>query len=103
AGGAAIGQDYVITGHTANVTSGNVVTVTLDRALQTALTTSAKVNLRWSPWKYVIQAPATTLTGSVAGVAVFAAAASTVASGATDAAPGQFTWLQTHGVGAALS
>lgn len=98
-----LGSDYVITGHTANVTSGGAITVTLDRYLQNAWTTATKVNMRTNPWKYVIQSPATTLTGTPVGVAVFAAAASTVASGATDANPGQYTWLQTHGVGAVLS
>lgn len=103
AGGEAIGNDYVIMGHTPNVTSGNAITVTLDRAIKVAWTTALKVNMRTNPWKYVIQSPATTLTGTPCGVAIFAAKASTVASGATDANPGQYTWVQTHGVGAVLS
>lgn len=98
-----LGSDYVILGHTPNITSGNAISLVLDRALQNAWTTSTKVSMRTNPWKYVVQSPATTLTGTPAGVAVFAASATTVASGATQANPAQYTWLQTHGVGAVLS
>lgn len=90
AGTVAIGEEYTIIGHTTG-TSGQGLTIYLDRPLRTAYTTSAKVNMRRSPWSGVIQAPATTLTGSVAGVANFAATAAT------------YAWIQTHGVGACLS
>lgn len=90
AGTVAIGEEYTIVGHTTG-TSGATLTIYLDRPLRTAYTTSAKVNMRRSPWSGVIQAPATTLTGTIAGIAPFALTAA------------QYGWLQTKGVTAALS
>lgn len=90
AGTVAIGEEYTIVGHTTG-TSGQTLTIYLDRPLRSAFTTSAKVNMRRSPWSGIIQSPATTLTGSAAGVAMFAATAAT------------YAFVQTHGVTAVLS
>ncbi len=90
AGTVAVGDEYTILDHTTG-TSGQTLTLYLDRPLRAAFTTSAKVNMRRSPWSGVIQSPATTLTGSPAGVAMFAATAAT------------YCFVQTHGVGAVLS
>lgn len=85
-----LGDEYTIMGNSA-ANNGGALTVVLDRPIRTAWTTSTKVNMRYSPWYSVIQSPATTLTGSVAGNAIFAIPA------------GQYGYVQTHGVGAALS
>ena len=90
AGTVAIGDEYTIISHTTGG-SGATITLTLDQPLRAAFTTSAKVNMRRSPWSGVIQSPATTLTGTPAGVAMWAATAA------------QYTWVQTKGVGAVLS
>lgn len=90
AGTVAIGDEYTILGVSGTLTTGGALTVQIDRPLRTAFTTSAKVNMRRSPWSGVIQSP-TTLTGSPAGVANFAATL------------GTYAFVQTHGVGAALS
>lgn len=90
AGTVAIGDQYTIIDHTTGG-SGAGLTIYLDRPARSAMTTSAKVNMRRSPWSGVIQSPATTLTGSVAGVAMFAVTAAT------------YAWTQTKGVGAVLS
>lgn len=90
AGTIPVAQEYTILDHTTG-TSGASLTVTLDRPLRAAMTTSAKVNMKRSPWSGVIQSPATTLTGSVAGVAIYAIPA------------GEYGWVQTKGVCAALS
>lgn len=86
-----LGEEYTIIGHDAiTKTSGQTLTLVLDRPLRTAWTTSTKVTMRRSPWSGVVKA-ATTLTGAVAGVALVAATS------------GQYTWLQTKGVAAVLS
>ena len=85
-----LGDEYTIVGH-GTATSGSAWTVVLDRPLRTAWTTSTKVTVRRSPWSGVIQSPATTLTGTTAGAAIYAIPAAT------------YGWLQTGGVGAALS
>jgi len=90
AGTVAIGDEYTITGVSGTFTTGGALNVYLDRPVRTAFTTSAKVNMRRNPWSGVIQS-ATTLTASPAGVALTAATLST------------YTFVQTHGVGAALS
>lgn len=90
AGTVAIGDEYTITSVTGTLTTGGALTVGIDRPLRAAFTTSAKVNMRRNPFSGVIQSP-TTLTGSPAGVAMFAATAAT------------YAYVQTHGVGAALS
>jgi hypothetical protein len=90
AGTIPVGQEYTIVGHTTGG-SGASLTVELDRPLRAAMTTSAKVNMRRSPWSGVIQSPATTLTGSCAGVAIYAIPAA------------EYGWVQTGGVCSALS
>lgn len=90
AGTVAVGDEYTILGVTGTLTSGGALVVQLDRPLRAAFTTSAKVNMRRSPWSGMLQS-ATTLTASCAGFAIAASAAAT------------YTWVQTHGVGAALS
>lgn len=86
-----LGQEFTIMGNSA-ATSGGALTVYLDRPLRVALTSAAsKVTLRKSVWNGVIQAPATTLTGTIAGVAIFPIAS------------GEYGWVQTKGVGAVLS
>ena len=83
-----LGEEYTILGNGAAI-SGASLTVYLDRPIRTAWTTSTKVTLR-NLWNGVIQCP-TTLTGSVAGVAVSAIAS------------GSYGWIQTKGVAGVLS
>lgn len=90
AGTVAIGDEYTILGVSGTLTTGGALTVQIDRPLRAAFTTSAKVNMRRSPFSGVLQS-ATTLTASPAGVANFAATAAT------------YAFVQTHGVGAVLS
>lgn len=69
-----LGMTYAIEQHDAVLSSG-VITLNLakDTPIQVALTTAAsKVSLLRNPYDGVIQSPVTTLTGSVAGVAVYA-------------------------------
>jgi len=84
-----VGNEYTITGHTTGG-SGAALVFTLDRPLATAWTTSTKVTLRRSPWSGVVKA-ATTLTATVAGVAIYPVAS------------GEYGWLQTKGVAAVYS
>lgn len=65
-----LGQELVITGHLAVLSSGTGV-FNLDSAtpIQVALTTSSKVDLQANPYRGVIQAPVTTATGVAVGVA----------------------------------
>lgn len=84
------GAEYSILGHSTG-TSGAALTLQLDRPLQTAWTTSTKINMKRSPWSGVIQAPATTQTGIPVGAAVFAITAA------------NYGWVQTHGLTALLS
>lgn len=84
------GSEYTILGVTGTLTSGGALTVTIDRPLQTAWTTSTKVNMKRNPWNGMIQAP-TTQTGIPVGVAMYAAANAT------------YTWVQTRGMCAVLS
>ncbi|MBU6501166.1 MAG: hypothetical protein KGJ89_05365 [Patescibacteria group bacterium] len=84
------GSEYKILGHTTGG-SGAALTLTIDRPLQTAWTTSTKVNMKWNPWSKVIQAPATTQTGIPVGVAIYAIPTAT------------YGWVQTHGEAAVLS
>lgn len=90
AGTVAIGDEYTIVGHGTG-TSGQTLTVQLDRPARSAMSTSAKVTMRRSPWSGIIQAPATTQTGIPVGVALWANTAAT------------YGFVQTHGVAAALS
>lgn len=91
AGTVAIGDEYTILGVTGTLTTGGALQVYLDRPLRAAFSTSAKVNMKRSPWSGVIQAPASTQTGAPVGVAL---AASTAA---------QYAWVLSKGVGAVLS
>jgi hypothetical protein len=86
-----LGYAYPISGHAAVLSSGNI-TLNLDPAsqVQVALTTSSRVSLLANPYRNVIQAPVTTLTGAVVGVCVYPIVAT------------QFGWLQTHGPAAVL-
>ena len=81
-----LGVQYPISGHQAVLSSG-VITAQLpaDSKVQIALTSSSRVSLQRSPYAGVIQAPATTLTGAVVGVAVYAVTAA------------QYGWIQTRG------
>lgn len=91
AGAIGVGDEYTIMGITGTLTTGGALVVTLDRPLRAAVTTSAKVNMKKSPWSQVIQAPATTQTGIAVGVAIFAITAA------------QYGWVQTHGQASVLS
>lgn len=91
AGTVAIGDEYNITRVTGTLTTGGALKVYVDRPLRYAFTTSAKVNMKRSPWSGVIQAPATTQTGMAVGVAPFIINA------------GEYGWVQTHGPAAVLS
>ena len=90
AGGIAVGDEYTVKGITGTLTTGGALSVAVDRPLRTAWTTSAKVNMKRSPWSGVIQFP-TTQTGVPVGIAIYPI---------TNA---QYGWVQTHGVAAALS
>jgi hypothetical protein len=86
AGTVPIGDEYTITAVTGTLTTGGALKVWLDRPLRYAVTTSAKVNMKQSPWSKVIQSPGTTMTEMAVGVAVYPITAS------------QYGWVQTHGV-----
>jgi hypothetical protein len=90
AGGEAVGNEYTIVSHSTG-TSGVALTVTLDRNIRTTWTTSAKVNMKRSPWSGVIQAPATTQTGMPVGVAIY------------PVVNAEYGWVQTHGLASVLS
>lgn len=85
-----LGEEYTVVSHGA-ATSGQPLTVFLDRPLRTAWTTSTKVSLKRSPYSGVIQFPATTQTGIAAGVAIYNIPAA------------QYGWVQVKGLCAALS
>lgn len=91
AGTVAIGDEYTITGVTGTLTTGGALNVFTDRNVRYAYTTSAKVNMKRSPWSGVIQAPATTQTDMAVGVAVYEIPASA------------YGWVQTHGICTVLS
>lgn len=91
AGTIAIGDEYTILAVTGTLTSGGALTVTLDRPLRAAVTTSAKVNMKRSPFSGVIQFPVTTQTEIPVGISVYTIAAS------------EYGWIQTHGPCAMLS
>lgn len=84
-----LGEEYTIVSH-GTATNGSSWSITLDRPLRTAWTTSTKVSVRRSPYSGVVKCP-TTLTGTVTGVAVYAVAS------------GEYGWLQTKGVAGVLS
>lgn len=91
AGTIAICDEYTVTGISGVLTTGGAMTVMLDRPLRAAVTTSATVNLKRSPWSGVIQAPTTTSTGMICGVAHYEVPAL------------YYGWVQTHGIVSALS
>jgi hypothetical protein len=91
AGTIAICDEYTVTGIGGVLTTGGAMTVYLDRPLRAAVLTTATVNLKRSPWSGVIQAPATTATGMICGVAHYEV-------------PGEYYgWVQTHGIASVLS
>lgn len=91
AGTVAIGDEYVITDVTGTLTTGGALKVWLDRPLRYAYTTSAKVNMKRSPWSGVIQMPQTTQTGMPVGVAIYEIPAN------------EYGWVISHGECTALS
>lgn len=84
-----IGQYSRILTHTTGA-SGAPITWTFEDAFQVAVTTSSKFTVRWNPWFKVVQA-ANTVTSAAVGGAVNAAAA------------GVYCFIQTGGMGVALS
>lgn len=84
-----LGYSYTIKGHPAADASASVV-LTLDEAIEVALTTTSRVTLAPSPYVGVIQCPISTLTGICVGGAVYPIAIS------------EYGWIQTGGPGAAL-
>lgn len=80
-----IGEEYIIKQITGTLTTGGALKVYLDRPLRAAITTSATVNMKKSPWSGVIQAPVTTQTGMAVGVAIFPILAT------------QYGWILSHG------
>lgn len=86
-----IGEEYIIKRVTGTLTTGGALQVYLDRPLRAAISTSATVNMKRSPWSGVIQAPITTQTGMAVGVAIYPIAAA------------QYGWVLTHGEGTVLS
>lgn len=91
AGTVAVGDEYVITKITGTLTTGGALKVYIDRPLRYAYTTSAKVNMKRSPWSGVIQMPATTPTGMPVGIAIYEIPAA------------EYGWVLTHGEVTALS
>lgn len=85
-----IGYAYPVDSHLA-ITASTAFVVNLALPLQTALTTSNRLTLVSNPYKNVIQAPVTTLTGVVVGVAVYPIAA------------GEYGWVQTGGPACVLN
>ena len=85
-----LGQEFTIVGNGA-AGNGAALSITVDRPLRVALTTSSRITIRKNPFNGVIQSPATTLTGIPVGVAIYAIAA------------GEFGFVQTHGVAGVLS
>lgn len=86
-----LGYPYLIDHHAA-ITASTAFTLYLapDDPIQVALTASSKVTLIANPYSGVIQAPVTTLTGAVVGVAVSVIPA------------GGWGWIQTKGPSATL-
>jgi hypothetical protein len=91
AGTVTVCDEYVITKITGTFTTGGALKVYLDRPLRYAYTTSAKVNMKRSPWSGVIQFPITTQTGMPVGFAVY------------EIPSGEYGWVLSHGEVTALS
>lgn len=85
-GGAAIGQGemYGIVGNAAG--AAGALVFELDRGLTTVWTSSTRVSIMTNPYNLVIQAPATTPTGLVVGVAMLPVSIN------------YYCWLQTWGM-----
>ena len=81
-----IGQSLGISGHAA-ISASTAFTLNLyaDDAVQVALTSSSKLDLQINPYKNVIQAPVTTLTAAIVGVATYPVTTA------------QYGWIQTWG------
>lgn len=88
--GTGIGQNFRILSHTTG-TSGASITYTVDRPLKIALDTTSKVTVRKNKYNGVIQSPATTATGGVVGVALYATTAA------------YYGWIQSGGDTACLA
>lgn len=86
------GQVYVIKTHPANAGSATL-TVTLQpgAGVRVALTTTSRIDLITNPYRGVIQAPVTTLTAQVVGVAVSAPTTT------------KYCWIQTRGIASVLT
>ena len=91
AGTVAVCDEYTIIGLAGTLTTGGALQVYIDRPLRYVYTTSAKVNMKKSPWSEVIQFPVTTQTEMPVGVAQYELPLNT------------YGWVQSHGVCAALS
>lgn len=91
AGTVALGDEYNIVKITGTLTTGGALKVYLDRPLRYAYTTSARVNMKRSPWSGAIQMPQTTQTGMPVGVAIY------------EIPSGEYGFVQTHGECTALS
>ena len=91
AGTIGVADEYTILAVTGTLTTGGNLQVTIDRPLRAAMTTSATVNMRRSPFSGVIQFPASTQTGVPVGVAIYPILLN------------QYGWIQTHGQCAVLS
>ena len=85
-----LGYAYPVDSHLA-ITASTAFVVNLALPIEVALTTSSRVTLVSNPYKNVIQAPVTTLTGVVVGVAVYPIAA------------GEYGWVQTGGPACVLN
>ncbi len=83
-----LGYAYTIESHLA-ITASVAFRLNLAQPLETAINTSNKITIT-NPYKNVIQAPATTLTGPVVGVCVYPIAS------------GEYGWIQTSGPAAVL-
>lgn len=85
-----IGQVYRILSHTTGTTGATGLTVTIEDPLETATTTSSKLTIRSNPYALTVVA-AGPVTAAAVGGSVHALALS------------KYGWLQTKGVGSALS
>ncbi len=85
-----LGYAYPVDSHLA-ITASVAFVVNLALPIQVALTTSSRVTLVPNPYKNVIQAPITTLTGVVVGTAVYPIVAT------------EYGWIQTGGPACVLN
>jgi len=91
AGTVPIGDEYTIINVTGTLTNAGSMNVWLDRPLRYAVTTSATVVMKPSPYNGVIQMPATTPTGAAIGIAIWPITATYMG------------YIQTRGVASVLS